>query len=341
MTKSNTSINKSQKSDNWRTQHGPVGISMTNDYLFRAMLQSNNIVLKALICSLLHLDMSEVDSVKIKNPIILGDAITDKEFILDIKVELNHRVIIDLELQVENEGNWTERSLCYLCREFDHLNRGEDYSMTKPTVHIGILDFKLFKEYSEFYATYWMMNEKSHHRYSDKLRLSVLDLNCINLATEEDRKYKIDYWARLFKATTWEEIKMYAESDQYLQEAADTVYKLTQDEKIRQQCEAREDYWRRTAGIKREYQKAQETIKEQESQLEAKDVELEAKDAELEAKDVELEAKEILLERGIRALICSCMELSEGQETIIQKMAEIYGFSQEQAEVYMKKYWKE
>ena len=80
-----------------------------------------------------------------------------------------------------------------------------------------------------------MVNERNYSRYSDKLRLSVLDLNCINLATEEDKRYKIDYWAKLFNSTTWEELKMYAESDDNLREAATSIYKLTQDEKIRQQ----------------------------------------------------------------------------------------------------------
>jgi len=38
------------------------------------------------------------------------------------------------------------------------------------------------------------------------------------MATEEDKDYQIDYKARLFKAKTWEEIKMLAENSEYLQE---------------------------------------------------------------------------------------------------------------------------
>ena len=56
----------------WDNLHGPVTIPMTNDYLFRALLQRNNKVLKALICSLLHLKISDVESVTITNPIELG-----------------------------------------------------------------------------------------------------------------------------------------------------------------------------------------------------------------------------------------------------------------------------
>ena len=49
-------------------------------------------------------------------------------------------------------------------------------------------------------------------------------------------------WAKLFKATTWEEIRMLAEKNEYIADTVVTLRKLTADEKIRMQCQAREDY---------------------------------------------------------------------------------------------------
>ena len=88
------------------------------------------------------------------------------------------------------------------------------------------------------------MNVKNHNVYSDKFILSVVDLTKIELATEEDKQYQIDYWASLFKAKTWEELKMIAENNEFMQEATETLYALNADELIRQQCLAREDYYR-------------------------------------------------------------------------------------------------
>ena len=51
---------------------------------------------------------------------------------------------------------------------------------------------------------------------------------------------------------------MLAKSDTVMQEAITSVYKLTQEEKIRQQCEAREDYRRRTVGRERMLKEALE-----------------------------------------------------------------------------------
>lgn len=137
-----------------------------NDYMFRAVLQANNNVLRSLICSLLHLAESEVASVKVTNPIILGDAINSKEFRLDIHLLLND----------------------------------------SPTLYVA-------------------------------------DLTRIDLATEEDKRYHIDGWARLFKANTWEELRMTASEDEALYEAAKTLFYQSSDEEIRMRCLDREEYY--------------------------------------------------------------------------------------------------
>ena len=230
-------------------QSGALIVPMTNDYLFRALLQRNNLVLKGLICALLHMKEADISSVIITNPIRLGDSIDNKTFVLDINVIMNQYHIINLEMQVINLNNWQDRSLSYLARNFDHLKKGEDYKLTHPVIQIGLLDYTLFPDHPEFYSTYQFLNVKNHTLYSDKWRISVLDLSRIDLATEEDRQYQLDYWAALFKAKTWEELQMLAQNNNYFKEASETVYQLTQEEQIRQQCLAREDYNRTMKGI--------------------------------------------------------------------------------------------
>ena len=221
---------------------GKIPYNMTNDYMFRAVLQSNNKVLRGLICALLHLDESDIRSVEITNSIILGESINDKEVRLDINVVLNNNAHINLEMQVVNELNWPDRSLLYLCRSFDQLNHGQDYDEIKPVIHIGFLDFTLFKECPEFYAIYKLINVNNQHIYSDKMTLCVVDLSKIDLATDVDKESHIDKWAALFKATTWEEIQMIADNNEYLSEASQTIYHMNSDYWIRKACIEREEY---------------------------------------------------------------------------------------------------
>lgn len=194
---------------------GPVRFNMTNDYMFRAVLQANNKVLRGLICSLLHLTEKDIISAEITNPVI----------------------------------------------------------------HIGFLDYTLFRELPEFYATYKLLNVKNHSIYSDNFTLSVINLSQIDLATEEDKYYQIDYWAKLFKATTWEEIHMLASNNHYIHEASNTIFQLSADEQIRKQCLDREEYYRDIRTYKKIIQEKNSHITRQASTIQ----ELRARIEELEA----------------------------------------------------------
>ena len=264
---------------------GAVDYPFTNDYMFRSILQTSENALTALICSLLHLREEDVVSVKIQNPIALGTAPTDKEFILDIRVLLNNTSVINLEMQVTNKRNWSDRSLSYLCRAYDNLNSGDDYRTAKPAIHIGFLNFTPFPEYPEFYARHQLMNVKNHHLYSDKFTLSVVDLTCIDLATEEDRRYHIDDWARLFTAATWEDVKMIAEKNPSLCEASETLYALNSNQTIRDQCLARIDYYRMMDAINQEIEEKDAALAAQEARLQEKDAALAAQETRLQEKD--------------------------------------------------------
>ena len=294
-----------QKAASFMEATGVIEYNMTNNYMFRYILQKNKKVLKGLICALLHLRVDEVKSIEITNPIDLAGNVSGKEFILDIKVMLNNNTLINIEMQVANEHNWPERSLGYACREYDQLQKGQQYEETLPVIHIGFLMFTPFKNVPEFYARYMMMNVKNHNVYSDKLILSVVDLTKVELATEEDKAYKIDYWARLFKAKTWEDLKMLARENEYLQEAADSLFVANADEIIRQQCQAREDAEKRERTLERDNKLLKEQMKEKDEQISLKDEVISQKDEVISQKDEVISQKD--------------EEISQKDEVISQK----------------------
>ena len=74
--------------ESYEIASGPIAYNMTNDYMFRAILQKNEFVLRGLIGALLHLDQADIKSVEITNPIILGEQIENKQFVLDINITL-------------------------------------------------------------------------------------------------------------------------------------------------------------------------------------------------------------------------------------------------------------
>lgn len=260
---------------------GNIDYPFTNDYMFRAILQKDKPVLKALIAALLHLEKESIHDVVITNPIELGAAISDKDFILDIRINLNNEQLIDLEMQMSNEYNWPERSISYAARSFDQLNSGEEYKEVLPVHSIGFLNFTLFEDQSEFFAAYELRNKKTGHLYSSKFSIHVLDLTRIALATEEDIFYEIDRWAKLFKAKTWEELRMIAKNNPDLLQASNDLYTVNADEIIRQQARARADaeFWERNKNAK--IKRLEDTIAENQNIIAEKDTIISQKDAEL------------------------------------------------------------
>ena len=239
---------------------GTIRYTMRNDYMFKAVLQKNKRALTGLLAALLSMPVENIIDIEIKNPIELGDTIDDKTCILDIKLLLNNNKMINIELQVTKYEFWIERSLIYLCRAFNNLAVGEDYGNVLPTYHIGILDFWLPDKTKEFYSEYVLMNRKNHEIYSDKLGINVLNLKSVGDDSVTKEPEELYQWAKLFKATTWEEIRMLAEKNEYIADTVVTLRQLTADEKIRMQCQAREDYEHDRATLLR--QGREEGIKE-------------------------------------------------------------------------------
>ena len=105
----------------------------------------------------------------------------------------------------------------------------------------NIIDFTLFEDHPEFFAKYQLRNSKDNFLYTDKFNLYVVELNHIDMATAEDMSNHIDTWARLFKATTWEEIKMITKDNPSLNSTAESIFLSNKDYVILEQCRARED----------------------------------------------------------------------------------------------------
>lgn len=219
---------------------------MSNDYLFKAVMQKRkDDVLRNLVGALLGLDEEEIIACEVTNPIVLGDSINDKTCILDIKLLLNNNKNINIELQINKEVFWAERSLLYWARTYNDLEVGEDYGKLKPTYHIGIIDFKLYDGDKEFFSEYRIMNTINNRVYTDKFAIKVLNLTNIDNAGDVDER--VVHWAKIFKAKTLKELEELAGEQEVFKNMVMTLKELTEDEKIKQQMEARADYLSRIA----------------------------------------------------------------------------------------------
>jgi len=281
---------------------GEIAYCPTNNYMFQALFQENTEALTNLVCSVLHWSHNHVKSIQITNPITLGKYIENKTFILDIKILMNDDTIINLEMQLNNYNNWPERSLGYLCRNFDNLNKGNNYTTVKSAIHIGFLNFTLFPNLPEFHATYKIQNIKNHNIYTDKFILHVIELNSIDLATKEDCDYEIDKWASFFKAKTWEDIRMLINENPALQSAGETLYQLNMNDQLRETCERfvyAEAEKNALNEMNTELKQLNAELKQTHAALTKSNAELEQSNAQLEQSNAQLEQSNAQLEQEI------------------------------------------
>lgn len=230
--------------DSWKNASGALPVTMTNDYMFRAVFQSSENSLRHLLAALLGIPLGEITSCHIENPIVLGENMGDKDCILDISILLNQNRRINLEMQVGNQANWCNRAVFYLSRLYCSLDKGQDYQDLLPVIHIGILNFTLFPDNPTFYSEYLLSDTKTQKIFTGNYSLRVLQLNQLENATEEEKNSELYQWSMFFIANTWEEIQMLAKNADVFHETADFLCKLSADDKIRIQCEARERYYR-------------------------------------------------------------------------------------------------
>ena len=135
------------------------------------------------------------------------------------------------------------------------------------------------------------MNIKDGYEYSSKFGLSVIELNHIDMATEEDRKFGIDKWAEVFKAKTWEELQMITKDDKYLDSAARSVYMINQDKAMINRMLKREDEIAYEKAIARDLENAKKELAMKDNELAQKDNELAQKDAIIRELKKKLEEK--------------------------------------------------
>ena len=228
---------KIKLSEKLMEKHGKIRYRFMNAYLFATVFQKNQEALKDLIAALLRIELKEIVSLEILNPILPGQDIDHKSCIMDILVLLNGNIRVNLEMQVLDEGNWNERGVYYLAENLLDLKKGEDYKNLKTTVQIGILDFDLWKSgENPFYQVYELWDTEHDRVFTNKMKLCVLSLRQAEKAEERERQSGLYDWAKTLTAETWEELQGLSEKNEKIKEAVETMITLTEDERVRIEC---------------------------------------------------------------------------------------------------------
>lgn len=201
-------------------------------------LMNNSKVRKGFIAAILRKDPKEIKETILMPTILRREYEDDKFGILDVRVKLQDGTQMDIEMQVEYFAYWDRRVLFYISKMYtEQLQKGDEYKKLKKCIHVSILDFVYFPEDNRCYRTIRLCDCETGKVYTDIFELQILELPKL---CENEGESSILKWMRFLSGKSREEFEEMAKADEYLEEAYDTLLKLSADEIKRLEYEARE-----------------------------------------------------------------------------------------------------
>ncbi len=174
-----------------------------NDTLFKMLFVKYQDLLKRLVAELLGIQLESIKDFVVANPEMPPEVIGDKFCHLDINMTVDGQRV-NLEIQVEDEGDYPERSLYYWAREYSTaLGEGKKYSLLPRTIIISIVAFPLF-DCAEFHSEFQLLEVTRHTPLTDRQVLHYFELR--KLPEKVDANDGLKLWLTLFKAETEEDL---------------------------------------------------------------------------------------------------------------------------------------
>jgi predicted transposase/invertase (TIGR01784 family) len=173
------------------------------DTLFKMLFVQYPELLKRLVAELLGIRLESIGRFEITNPEMPLESLGDKFCRLDINMTVDGQRV-DLEVQVEDEGDYPDRSLFMWSREFSTaLPAGGNYSDLPRTIIISIVAFNLF-DCAEFHSEYQPLEVTRYTPLTDKMSLHYFELPKLPATVSADNR--LELWLSLFRAETEEEL---------------------------------------------------------------------------------------------------------------------------------------
>ena len=166
-----------------------------------------------------------ITSVEIKNTDIDKSYIEDKFSRLDVKAVTSKNEIINIEIQLKNEYNMTQRSLYYWSKLYEEqLEEGDRYDKLCRTVCINILDFKYLKN-DRFHNGYRLKEIETNEELTDVMEGHFIEVP--KLQDSSDEKDMIVAWTEFLKNPESEKVRGLELSIEEIRQAKDELIRMS------------------------------------------------------------------------------------------------------------------
>ena len=222
---------------------------LLDDYVFKRTFTRDdpNGILRDFLESVLKIKLRNV---QVLNAEIPKDILDERGSVLDIRAELDNTKIVDIEMQVQDQGNISKRSTVYMSKNIaTQIKTSEDYQGLKPSIVINILNFNRYKRNSYHSIAHMKFEKTSKEEYVDlgykeeeQLATDVLEMHFIELPKfikkNPEIKTKLDEWLWLI-AGREDKVEMSKLDNPEVKKAMKLVDEIMADPKEREIIEAR------------------------------------------------------------------------------------------------------
>lgn len=240
------------KENNIRTEDKKITrLPLTSDYVFKRIFarEENKSMLKDFLEGILNI---KINNIEIKNPELIPNVKDEKLGILDIKLDVDDKKIIDVEMQVKDENNIRKRSSTYLAKlASEQLKVAEDYAKQKQIVTINILKFSALKRNS-YHSIARMKYEKTKeqeyvdlgYKTEEENATDIFEMHFIELEKFKKKNpecnTKLEQWLWLIDGSREEKMKKAMEENKEVKKAAEVLEEISKDPKERERYEERQ-----------------------------------------------------------------------------------------------------
>ena len=222
---------------------------LLDDYVFKRTFTRDdpNGILRDFLESVLKIKLRNV---QVLNAEIPKDILDERGSVLDIRAELDNTKIVDIEMQVKDQGNISKRSTVYMSKNIaTQIKTSEDYQGLKPSIVINILNFNRYKR-NRYHSIAHMKFEKTRkeeyvdlgYKEEEQLATDVLEMHFIEMPKfikkNPEIKTKLDEWLWLI-AGREDKVEMSKLDNPEIKKAMKLVDEIMADPKEREIIEAR------------------------------------------------------------------------------------------------------
>ena len=201
--------------------------------------EGNQHILQAFLSDILEIPYESINNIIVLNSEIMPENIIEKYSRMDIKMTVDGNRLINVEMQIKDEGDYKDRSLYYLSKLYSgQLKSGEVYGSLNQCISINIINFNLF-DCEKYHSSFSMREDSRNEQLTDKFTAHYFELKKIGKNIDKNNKQEL--WLRLINAETEDELDMLQQTGvKQIQDAVVVLHKMSADEKTRELAEMRE-----------------------------------------------------------------------------------------------------